>query len=97
MPGPGPAPVSTAGRTTLIMWIAASLAAGVATIVVTTMTVTTLKIKDSDAAHTITIVTGSESADRNLTIPVLGANRTLLVDDVGNGKFVKASACLSAQ
>ena len=54
----------------------ALLAAGVATIVVTTLTVTTLKLEDGAGDHTISIAVGDEAANRNIHIPPMGADRT---------------------
>lgn len=45
-----------------------------------TATVTSLKLKDSDASHDITIAPGNESAARTLSLPVLGANQVLVTE-----------------
>lgn len=42
------------------------------------VTATTLKVKDSDASHAVTIAPGNEAADRTLSIPVLGGADTLM-------------------
>lgn len=41
-----------------------------------------LKVNDSDDSHTVTLVPGNESANRNLSIPVLGGNKTLALIDL---------------
>jgi hypothetical protein len=45
-----------------------------------TVEATSAKLKDSDASHLITLVPGNESANRNLSIPVLGGNQVLVTE-----------------
>lgn len=44
--------------------------------------VSALRMPDADSSHNYTIVTGALSADRNVTIPALGANDTFVLADV---------------
>jgi len=44
--------------------------------------VSALRMPDADSSHNYTIVTGALSANRNVTIPALGANDTFVLADV---------------
>lgn len=55
---------------------------------------TGLKLQDSDASHLVTIAAGNESADRTLSIPVLGGADTLMT--LGTAQSVTGAKTLQA-
>ncbi|MBE7465461.1 MAG: hypothetical protein HS116_18445 [Planctomycetes bacterium] len=95
-----------AGNDTLMTLATAQTVTGIKTMSganIVTHAPTGLKIQDSNASHLVTIAPGDESADRTLSLPVLGGAQTLVT--LGNdqtfsgaitfnataGKFVRAS------
>jgi hypothetical protein len=71
----------TNGAASFVMTAAAQTVTGVKTMSganVITHAPTGLKIQDSNASHLVTIAPGDESADRTLSIPVLGGADTMM-------------------